>query len=98
MPYNILIEPKAKNELIDACQYYSSLDSETLVDKFLNAFQDTLSILEKHPFFEIKTGNFRMIMISKFPYALIFEIIEKDKIVKILSVFHLAQDPEKIKF
>jgi toxin ParE1/3/4 len=95
MSYRILIEPRAKLELNEACLYYASLNIENVVENFLNAFQEVLNILEKYPFFEIRMNSYRTIAIQNFPYILFFEVFEDERIVKIVSVFHTSQNPKK---
>ena len=49
----------------------------------------------QNPFFEIKIKNYRVLPLSKFPYIIIYKILEDTKIVDIVSIFHTSQNPKK---
>jgi mRNA-degrading endonuclease RelE of RelBE toxin-antitoxin system len=49
----------------------------------------------QNPFFEIKIKNYSVLPLSKFPYIIIYKILEDTKIVDIVSIFHTSQNPKK---
>lgn len=93
--YNIILEPRAKIELNQAFTYYNELNINELAFKFIEDFENALDILEKNPFFEFKHVPYRSFKLRKFPYILIFRVIEELKLVAIESIFHTSQNPTK---
>jgi hypothetical protein len=93
--YKIILEPRAKIELNQALLYYNELNINKLDFKFIVDFENALDILEKNPFFGFKHEPYRSFKLRKFPYILIFRVIEELKLVAIESIFHTSQNPTK---
>ena len=55
----------------------------------------TIELLEINPFFQKRFNNYRVIPLNKFPFILIYVILEEEKLVFIESVFHTSQNPKK---
>ncbi len=55
----------------------------------------TIELLEINPFFQKRFNNYRVIPPNKFPFILIYVILEEEKLVFIESVFHTSQNPKK---
>jgi toxin ParE1/3/4 len=94
MGYKIQFRKSALQEIENALDYYLSISPNVgfLFDKDL---ENALKILMKNPFFEIKIKNYRVLPLSKFPYIIIYKILEGTKIVDIVSIFHTSQNPKK---
>lgn len=54
-----------------------------------------IEIVEQNPYFEEKINDYRVLPIQKFPYIIVFSIIESNNLIDIVSIFHTAQDPNK---
>lgn len=94
MIYKIIISKRAQLEILDITDYYYHINLE-LVYKFYLKLEETYDYLKMYPYFQIRYKEFRVIMIKKFPYILVFEIDESNKSVYILSCFHTSKNPEK---
>lgn len=93
--YTIQIKPIAVQMAKDAYDWYEE-QKEGLGDLFLSELSRCYTKLEKNPLFYQKLKkNYRHLVLSKFPYVLIFELIENDIII--FAVFHTARSP-KLKF
>lgn len=94
MNYKIQLRESAIIEVEQTLQYYLEISPQTAFN-FNEDLEVGFSTLINNPFFETKIKDFRVFPLSKFPFLIIFSIIEDEKIIDILSVFHTAQNPEK---
>ena len=92
MVFNILLSSKATAELEDAIQYYNQIDKK-LGEKFYSEFIENLNYVRINPFlFQIKFDTFREIPLKKFPFVIVYELIDLSIIVN--AVFHTSRNPE----
>ncbi len=93
MIYRLDVKPDAREELALAAIYYETL-AEGLGVKFINAWEITTSVIQKNPVgFAIKKQNFRQALIPKFPYLIVFEVL--DKTVVIYAIIHAKKHSAK---
>jgi toxin ParE1/3/4 len=93
--FDVFVEERAEIEFYAAMQYYEQLDITGLTEKFYLDYFSVIRQLEINPFFELKIANYRGLHFEKFPFIAFFTIDESNKIVKIVSIFHSSQDPDK---
>ena len=94
MAFKINISATATRNIDNAVEYYKNVypsSAKNFKKKLLEGF----NVLKNNPYFLVKYGEVRAFPVKKFPYLLLFDIDEKDKIVNILSVFCTHQNPEK---
>ena len=91
--YTLLLKPNAIEMAKDAYQWYEERQTG-LGDLFLAELENCYDKLEVWPtsYNKIKK-NFRQILLRKFPYVLVYEIINHD--VVIYAVFHTSRSPRK---
>jgi len=91
--YNLVIRPIAAQTARKAYEWYEE-QQPGLGNLFLKELESSFSILEDKPgiYAKIKK-NFRQKVLKKFPYVVVFEIINKDVIV--YCIFHTSQNPRK---
>lgn len=76
----------------DAYDWYEE-QKEGLGDLFLSELSRCYTKLKKNPLFYQKLKkNYRHLVLNKFPYVLIFEIIREEIII--FAVFHTARSPK----
>ncbi|MBT2562405.1 type II toxin-antitoxin system RelE/ParE family toxin [Pedobacter sp. ISL-64] len=93
--YTIQIKPLAIQMAKDAYDWYEE-QKVGLGDLFLAELSRCYTKLEKNPLYYQKLKkNYRHLVLNKFPYVLIFEIIGEEIII--FAVFHTARNP-KLKF
>ncbi|RKR82682.1 ParE-like toxin of type II ParDE toxin-antitoxin system [Mucilaginibacter gracilis] len=91
--YQIVIKPKAVDMARDAYVWYE-LQQPGLGELFLKELDNCYDKLEAWPIAYAKIRkNFRQIILKKFPYVLVFEIIKHE--VVIYAVFHTSLSPRK---
>lgn len=95
MVFNILWSKKALLDIEDSLEWYSEINS-VLPKRFYNEILKKVILLTKNPhLFQIKFDSFRELPLKKFPYIIIYEII--DNKVIIIAVFHTSKNPDKKK-
>jgi toxin ParE1/3/4 len=95
--YKVEIEPGAADDINNACIYYLSLlvDTDRLIESFLNDIEASLEKLKLSPKFNFKTKNYRALPLHKFPYILMFTVDDESRIVSVIALFHTSQNPIK---
>lgn len=92
MIYELVVQEEANLEILEAYVYYENTQTG-LGEKFMKQLGKYFLRIQANPkHFEIKK-NYREAFIQKFPYVIIFDIIDH-KII-ILSVFNTHQNPTK---
>ena len=92
MVFNILLSKKATAELEDAIEYYNQINKK-LGERFYLELLENLNYIRTNPFlFQLKFDTFREIPLKKFPFIIVYEIIDHSIIVN--AVFHSSRNPE----
>ncbi len=94
MAYNIIVSPRAQNEIENAIDFYA-LNSIDAPSNFISSLEKAYGVLEVNPFFRIMYRNIRALKINGFPFSLYFIINDDLKIVRVLSCFHNKRNPGK---
>jgi plasmid stabilization system protein ParE len=93
MAHNLEIKNEANLEIVEAYLYYEG-KSFGLGEKFLSHLDDYFERITTNPeHFPQKRKPYREAFIKRFPYIIIYEIIEQKVII--YSVFNTSQDPDK---
>jgi hypothetical protein len=67
-----------------------------LGDQFVKEVTETILKIEYDPDrYPIKYKNYRQTSIDTFPFLIIFKTNERNKLVRIVSVFHTSRHPDK---
>lgn len=94
MTYKVIIPQSLYLELNDAALYYES-KSKGLGVSFVLHWEDAMGELKHNPeHYQRKHKDFRGIKLKKFPYVLIFEIIENK--VYVYRLIHAHSNPKKM--
>ncbi|MWB95431.1 hypothetical protein GON26_13760 [Flavobacterium sp. GA093] len=94
MGFKIIILPLAEKEIDESIEFYESR-SKGLGKQFLSYLKSYLKVLKTNPqLFEIKKEPYyRELTLVKFPFVIIYEILENDVVIH--SVFHTSRDPQR---
>jgi len=93
MIYQIELHPYAQDELAESYQWYEER-LEGLGSRFFAAIQKKFdSIMLSPQLYPKKKGNYREVSVKDFPFTIIYEVLEKQKIVFVSYVFHTKRDP-----
>lgn len=92
MTYELILQEEASQEILEAYIYYENAQ-EGLGEIFMKHLDKYLRRIQNNPkHFQFKK-NYREAFIQKFPYLIVFDIIDYKIIV--LSVFNTHQNPTK---
>lgn len=93
MTYKLILKSRAHKDLAEAIEYYQS-KREGLDKKFLKCVDNFFDRITKNPLhYSLKSSHFREAYIQKFPYVIIYEVINNEIVV--FSVFNTHQNPTK---
>jgi hypothetical protein len=93
--YSSLLSSKAQKEIIVSWKWYEAR-SKGLGDQFVKEVTETILKIEYYPDrYPIKYKNYRQTSIDTFPFLIIFKTNERNKLVRIVSVFHTSRHPDK---
>jgi len=92
--YHLELRPQVLTDLRDAAEWYEK-EQQGLGSRVQDAFFTAVSAAAQNPEMYLKAhGEFRRILLKRFPYALYFRILE-GAIVFVL-LFHGARDPQEL--
>lgn len=95
MTFNIVIQARARAEVIEAYSWYEEQISG-LGENFLNEFEACLKFIQKNPrVYSISRGKYREAPFGKFPFIFIYRIDQKNNKIVIVSVFHFKRNPRR---
>jgi len=78
MIYHLSLSPNAEADLLESALWYESRQIG-LGQKFTEKLESYFSRIQNNPLhFPLKKGNLREAYIQKFPYVIIFELIENE--------------------
>ncbi len=93
--YSLTVSLKAEKELLNSFDWYEA-QQENLGNRFLLHVLEKLNKIAEDPlYYPIKHNFFRETRVVSFPFLIIFRVNEEKKAIRIVSVFHTAQNPTK---
>jgi plasmid stabilization system protein ParE len=93
MTYDLSLSPNSEADLLESALWYES-QQIGLGEKFIQKVESYFSRIQNNPIhFPLKKGNLREAYIQKFPYVIIYEIIENE--ILVFAVFNTHQNPTK---
>ena len=95
MSYFLKIHPKATKELEDSAIWYEKR-SEGLGKRFLLLVNKRIIEIAKYPErYPTKHNNYREVGIEIFPYIIVYQFFETERIILITYIFHNKQNPNR---
>jgi plasmid stabilization system protein ParE len=96
MKWQVVARPEAEDDILEAARWYDAQQpgpGAEFVDEILAVFdalaEDPLYQLKQHP-----TKNIRWRYAKRFPYRVVYELVEQEQLVIIAAVLHAARhDP-----
>jgi plasmid stabilization system protein ParE len=93
MNWQVVSRPEAENDVIEIAAWYDSR-SESLGDRFIEEFLTVLDELTINPLLHCRRHphkNIRWRYPKSFPYRVIYEVNEQERIVVVAAVLHGAR-------
>ena len=95
MNRRVELRPQVLDDVRDACAWYEG-EVEGVGQRFQEAFFRAVEAAAENPEIFFKAyGEFRRVLLKRFPYALYFRV-HRDTVVFVL-LFHGARQPEKLR-
>ena len=95
MTYDLSFLPEVEDDVISAYSWYEE-KALGLGEEFLRIFYASANNISRNPLLYQKVyGDFRRLLLRRFPYAIYF-LLKEDKII-VFGLFHCARDPRTIK-
>ena len=92
MGYSTVIDPKAIQDVQDAIEFYDEKEPG-LGKEFENHLNESLKLLEKNPFFQIRYDNVHCLPLKRFPFMIHYTVQEKQQIVTVRAVLNTFRSP-----
>tara|TARA_B100000949_G_C14216865_1_gene422745 strand:+ start:324 stop:611 length:288 start_codon:yes stop_codon:yes gene_type:complete len=93
MSFNLRLKQEAKEDIINAYEYYESLQLNLGI-KFIEHLENLLEYIQKNPLhFPIKRQPYHQAILKKFPFIIIYEV--ENEFIVVYAVFNTWQDPLK---
>lgn len=93
MTWQVFSRPEVKNDVLEIANWYDSRD-QGLGDRFIREFLAVLDALAKNPLLHSRRHprkNIRWRYPKSFPYRVIYQVVEREKLVIVAAVLHGAR-------
>lgn len=89
----VVFHPLAERELVDAASYYKQ-QNQGLGLEYLTEVEGAVNLLIRYPNAgSVVRGFVRRLLLPKFPYSLLYRIVDDD-LVRILAIAHHKRQPQ----
>ena len=93
--YTTILSIRAEKEIIASFDWYED-QQKGLGNRFVEKVLQRIANIEQGPvLFSFKYKSYREANITQFPFVIIYRINKRKNIIRVLSVFHTAQNPIK---
>ena len=87
--------PEAEKELFEAAQWYSQ-QAVGLDYEFIRCIDEAMARIVRAPLmFSVVHRDRRRIIVKRFPYSIIFDVMEDE--ILIYAIFHFSRSPKRLK-
>ncbi|GAB3931120.1 type II toxin-antitoxin system RelE/ParE family toxin [Mucilaginibacter myungsuensis] len=99
MSYKVDLTIKATKELQEAYDWYEGRRNG-LGDRFMADFNKKADFISNNAVLfavkiERKGSKYREVLLDVFPFLVVYEVLEEEKIVRVFSVFNTSRHPKR---
>ena len=93
--YSVLLSVRAEKDLETSFTWYEG-QQKGLGSRFIEEVMHRIRKIEQnHELFSIKYKSYGETSVARFPFIILYRINKRKNIIRIVSVFHAAQNPKK---
>lgn len=93
MNWKLVLRGSAAKDVLEVFFWYHTIRPE-LGDRFMAALRESYDSIQTNPYgYHVRKGNFRHVLLRKFPYRVVYEVEGED--VFIYRVIHTSRKPGK---
>jgi plasmid stabilization system protein ParE len=93
--FSIVFTARAHRNITETWSWYEDRQ-RGLGDRFVKELENRLQKIAVTPErFPIRTNPFRESPVPVFPYLIIYRVIKRSKIIRVIAVFHTSLNPKK---
>jgi hypothetical protein len=94
MDNKLIISPLALKELEESSEWYEERVAG-LGGRFVEVIYNSLTLVSVNPkAYPKKKAQYREFVVDKFPYVIVFELVENENTIYVLHVFHTSRNPK----
>lgn len=93
--FELEFSPNAREEILEANEYYLNKAGLNVAVKFENELKYSFQQIKLNPYNQSKNSKYRFFPMRKFPYVIIYSLLQTEGLIRVLSIFHTSQNPEK---
>jgi plasmid stabilization system protein ParE len=93
MKWQVVARPQAENDVVETADWYDA-QRPGLGSEFIEEILSTFDAIQRNPFLNCRqhpTKNIRWRYPKRFPYRVVYEVIENQRLVIIAAVLHGAR-------
>jgi plasmid stabilization system protein ParE len=93
MKWQVVVRPEAENDVLEAAHWYDA-QQPGLGDEFIEETLAVFDALADDPLYQFQqhpTKNIHWRYAKRFPYRVIYELVEQERLVIIAAVLHAAR-------
>jgi plasmid stabilization system protein ParE len=93
MKWKVVARSQAQDDILEAAEWYDA-QRAGLGDEFIEEVLEVLDSLETNPLLHCRqhpTKNIRWRYSERFPYRVIYEVLEDERLVVVAAVIHAAR-------
>jgi len=91
---NLVIHSEVAEDIAEAFNWYKKIDPELAI-RWGDIVYECIEYARESPWHHPKIHlEYRRVLCDPFPYKVIFEVLEAEQAVHIVSVFHHSSDPD----
>jgi plasmid stabilization system protein ParE len=94
MSYRLIIDPAAKQDIIEIIRWYNE-QKPGLGRRYYGSVKQTMKLIKKAPeMFQIRYLTLRMVPLEKFPFMILYQVDQIKKLVVVAAVLHTSRNPK----
>lgn len=91
---NYSFHPEAEKEFIEAIEFYEEQEKELGLDFSIQVYESIQRVTANPESWTRVSKNIRRILLSRFPFGVLYHFDSKEEQIFIVAVMHLRREPD----